>query len=68
MRCGLRAKDQTRKVYVHMLNGTLVATERTLCCIAENYQREDGVEIPEVLRPYMQGRALLPYVRAVGRK
>jgi hypothetical protein len=38
VRCGLRSKDQTRKNYVHMLNGTLCATERTMCCIVENYQ------------------------------
>ena len=38
VRCGLKTKDQTRKVYVHMLNGTLCATERALCCIVENYQ------------------------------
>ncbi|KAF8635614.1 hypothetical protein AX15_000254 [Amanita polypyramis BW_CC] len=63
VRCGLKSKEQTRKVYVHMLNGTLVATERTLCCIAENYQREEGLEIPDVLRPYMGGRELLRYVR-----
>jgi seryl-tRNA synthetase len=42
---------------VHTLNSTLVATERTLVAILENYQREDGsVEIPEVLRPYMGGK------------
>lgn len=38
VRCGLKSKDQTRKVYVHMLNGTLCATERALCCLVENYQ------------------------------
>ena len=38
VRCGLKTKDQARKVYVHMLNGTLCATERALCCIVENYQ------------------------------
>ena len=26
-----------------MLNGTLTATERTLCCVLENYQTPDGV-------------------------
>ena len=41
VRCGLKTKDQTRKVYVHMLNGTLCATERALCCIVENYQTPD---------------------------
>lgn len=38
VRCGLKSKDQTRKHYVHMLNGTLCATERALCCLVENYQ------------------------------
>lgn len=38
VRCGLKTKDQARKVYVHMLNGTLCATERALCCLVENYQ------------------------------
>lgn len=38
IRCGLRAKDQARKVYVHMLNGTMCATERALCCLVENWQ------------------------------
>jgi len=33
-----------------MLNATLTATERTLCCILENYQTEEGVIVPEPLR------------------
>ena len=41
VRCGIKAKDQVRKVYVHMLNGTLCATERALCCLVENYQTPD---------------------------
>ncbi|THH28977.1 hypothetical protein EUX98_g5207 [Antrodiella citrinella] len=63
VRCGLRTKDQTRKLYVHMLNGTLCATERALCCVAENYQTPEGLIVPEVLRPYMQGRDFLPWVK-----
>ena len=35
-----------------MLNATLCATERTMCCILENYQTPGGIEIPEVLRLY----------------
>jgi len=34
--------------FVHMLNGTLCATERALCCIVENYQT------PEVSTPSLQ--------------
>lgn len=35
-----------------MLNATLCATERTLCCILENYQTETGVKVPAVLVIY----------------
>ncbi|KAG6889955.1 hypothetical protein C0995_013482, partial [Termitomyces sp. Mi166 len=63
VRCGIKNKEQTRKVYVHMLNGTLCATERALCCVVENYQTETGLVIPPVLRPYMQGREFLPFVK-----
>src|SRR6188472_186351 len=39
---------------VHTLNSTLVATERTMVAILENYQTADGgVVIPEALRKYM---------------
>jgi seryl-tRNA synthetase len=31
VRCGLKKKGETTKNYVHMLNGTLCATERALC-------------------------------------
>lgn len=54
-------KEGDKKTYVHMLNGTLCATERALCCILENYQRKDGLEVPEALRPYMGGTEFIPY-------
>ncbi|KAH8922822.1 serine-tRNA ligase [Atractiella rhizophila] len=63
VRCGVKKQGDTKKVYVHMLNGTLCATERALCCIVENYQTPEGLIIPEVLRPYMQGRDFIPFVR-----
>ncbi|MBM3356757.1 MAG: serine--tRNA ligase [Betaproteobacteria bacterium] len=41
---------------VHTLNGSGLAVGRTLIAILENYQRADGsVEIPDVLRPHMDG-------------
>ncbi|KAL2491889.1 Serine--tRNA ligase [Abeliophyllum distichum] len=55
-----KSNDQTKQ-YVHMLNSTLTATERTMCCILENYQKEDGVEVPEVLREFMGGKTFLPF-------
>ena len=40
-----------------MLNATMCATTRTICAILENYQTEDGVLVPEVLKPFMpEGR------------
>jgi seryl-tRNA synthetase len=42
--------------FVHTLNNTALATSRTMVAIIEQYQQEDGsVEIPKVLRPYMNG-------------
>ncbi len=40
---GTKALGEGRKEYVHMLNSTLTATERTLCCLLENYQTANGV-------------------------
>lgn len=40
--------------YVHMLNGTAIATSRTPIAILENYQQKDGsVIIPKVLQKWM---------------
>lgn len=40
--------------FVHTLNSTLVAVQRTLVAILENYQTEHGtIRIPEVLQSYM---------------
>ena len=44
-----------------MLNATLCATERTMCCILENYQTPEGVRIPECLQPFMGGKDFIPY-------
>jgi seryl-tRNA synthetase len=42
--------------FVHTLNGSGVALPRTVIAIIENYQTDDGrIEIPEALRPYMDG-------------
>ncbi|KAH0843449.1 hypothetical protein HID58_090549 [Brassica napus] len=61
IRYGQKKSNEQAKQYVHMLNSTLTATERTICCILENYQRENGVEIPEVLQPFMGGETFLPF-------
>ncbi|KAL0692383.1 hypothetical protein Bca4012_059563 [Brassica carinata] len=61
IRYGQKKSNEQAKQYVHMLNSTLTATERTICCILENYQRENGVEIPEVLQPFMGGEKFLHF-------
>lgn len=44
IRYGPKKQTDNKKSYVHALNSTLTATERTLCCILENYQMEREVE------------------------
>ena len=44
VRYGMKKQTDVRKEYVHALNSTLCATERALCCVLENYQREDVSE------------------------
>jgi seryl-tRNA synthetase len=45
----LKNNQPETKAYVHMLNGTLCATGRTLCCLLENYQTPEGIRVPEPL-------------------
>lgn len=64
IRCGIKQQNQSDKKYVHCLNSTLSATQRALCCILENYQKEDGLVIPEVLRKYIPGEPeFVPFVK-----
>jgi len=52
-RLKLRFKDNDGKIQlVHTLNGSSLALPRVLAGILENYQTEDGIDIPEVLIPY----------------
>ncbi len=57
-RLGIRFRDKTNEEtrLVHTLNSTLVATERTMVAILENFQTSNGsVKIPKVLQKYMGG-------------
>ena len=48
-----KAKDGTKK-FVHMINGSAIASSRTPLAIMENYQNEDGsITIPKVLQKWM---------------
>jgi seryl-tRNA synthetase len=57
-RLRIRFRDKTNEEtrLVHTLNSTLVATERTMVAIVENFQTPRGsVEVPKVLQKYMGG-------------
>jgi len=56
IRYGQTKKMNQEVEYVHMLNATMTATTRTICAILENYQTEDGIIVPEALRPWMPKR------------
>jgi len=54
-------KEDGTKEYIHMLNGTAVATSRTPIAILENYQQEDGsVVVPHVLQKYLGKEKITP--------
>jgi len=63
IRSGIKKLGDREKKYVHMLNATLCATGRAICCLLETYQEANGVRVPEVLVPYMGGLDFLPFVR-----
>jgi seryl-tRNA synthetase len=60
MRARWRNPDTGAAELVHTLNGSGVAVGRALVAVLENGQQADGsVRIPEVLRPYMDGRTTI---------
>ena len=60
-RLKIRFRDKTNEdtQYAHTLNSTLVATERTMVAIIENFQTKDGhVTIPKALQKYMDKKII----------
>uniref|UniRef100_H2ZBS1 serine--tRNA ligase n=1 Tax=Ciona savignyi TaxID=51511 RepID=H2ZBS1_CIOSA len=53
VRYGQTKKMMEKVDYVHMLNATMCATTRVICAILENYQTDEGILIPDVLKPFM---------------
>ncbi|KAL3677180.1 hypothetical protein R1sor_027128 [Riccia sorocarpa] len=68
IRYGQKKSNDTVKHYVHLLNSTLTATERTICCILENYQTETGVKVPPALVPFMLGIDFIPFQTPTGKE
>ena len=63
-RANIRFRGRDGKLhYVHTLNGSGVAVGRTLLAIMENYQREDGIEVPKALVRYF-GEDFIPFHHA----
>ncbi|UCQ19000.1 serine--tRNA ligase [Edwardsiella tarda] len=56
MQARYRSKEDKKPRLLHTLNGSGLAVGRTLVAVMENYQQADGrIQVPEVLRPYMNG-------------
>ena len=47
-----RPDNEKKTKLAHSLNGSALALPRILAAILENYQTEDGIMVPEVLRKY----------------
>ncbi|MDH6128954.1 serine--tRNA ligase [Kitasatospora sp. GP82] len=64
-RLSIRMREEGNKVRpLATLNGTLVAVPRVIVAILENHQQADGsVVVPEALRPFLGGRAVLEPVK-----
>ena len=46
--------------YLYAMNGTGLATGRTIVAILENFQEADGsIRIPDVLHKYMDGQTII---------
>ena len=57
-RLKIRVNGENGKYFAHTLNNTVVAPPRMLIAFLENNLQADGsVRIPEVLQPYMGGKA-----------
>lgn len=60
MKARWRNPETDKPELLHTLNGSGLAVGRTLVAIMENYQQADGsIVIPEALRPFMRGKALI---------
>lgn len=59
-RLGIRIKGENGNYFAHTLNNTVVAPPRMLIALLENHLQVDGsINVPEVLRPYMGGKAVI---------
>lgn len=52
LKCRFREKGEKQNRLVHTLNGSALALPRIVAALLENNQTDNGIVIPEVLRPY----------------
>ena len=65
MQARFKGKDMKKPAFVHTLNGSGLAVGRALVAVLENYQQADGsIVVPEVLRGYMGGLAVIKKSRS----
>ncbi|WP_254545573.1 serine--tRNA ligase [Halomarina pelagica] len=68
-RAGLRYRPERHEsaAYLHTLNASGLALPRVMVAVLEYYQNDDGtVTVPEALRPYIGGRAVIEGHEPVG--
>ncbi len=52
LKCRFREKGEKQNRLVHTLNGSALALPRIVAALLENNQTDQGITVPEVLRPY----------------
>lgn len=60
-RIGTKLGFGEQRCIPHMLNATLCANTRTICCIVESYQTSEGIVVPEILRSYLGDVDFIPF-------
>jgi len=63
VRYGQTKKMNDKVDFCHMLNATMCATTRVICCILENNQTDEGIVVPELLRPFMGNTDFIKFVK-----
>lgn len=59
-RLNIRYQDKDKRDYLHTLNSTALAVQRTIRAIVENYQNKDGtITVPNALVPYMNKKKVI---------
>ncbi|MDE1874266.1 MAG: serine--tRNA ligase [Candidatus Micrarchaeota archaeon] len=59
LRLEIKYDEGKERKYVHTLNATAVAVQRTLAAIVENYYNDNGtITVPDALVPYMGKRVI----------